>query len=266
MNHLARKNRCEWRVPAIPYYIEPHSTDFPSAATKPRRYHSCREPATQVTGSIMRSDDGSTTTKLAIPLGGCGLVVCSLLFISCTAVLGITALGATVDDSTPNKADSSNTGFSAGLAAETAATTPPVAKQPSDDPPAAPQTAYVDTAPATASVDGTSTPSTQNTARADQEPTATTVAPTEATTTEPPATTAAPTTTVIEPAADPPRTTAAPPQPRACNYDPCLPPAEDYDCVGGKGNGPAYTGQVRVIGADTYGLDSDGDGIGCEGK
>lgn len=47
-------------------------------------------------------------------------------------------------------------------------------------------------------------------------------------------------------------------------YDPCLPPASDYDCAGGSGNGPAYTGTVRVTGPDIYGLDRDGDGIGCE--
>jgi len=47
-------------------------------------------------------------------------------------------------------------------------------------------------------------------------------------------------------------------------YSPCLPPASDYDCAGGSGNGPAYTGPVRVTGVDIYGLDADGDGYGCE--
>ena len=47
-------------------------------------------------------------------------------------------------------------------------------------------------------------------------------------------------------------------------YDPCLPPASDYDCQGGSGNGPAYTGRVNVTGPDIYGLDRDGDGVGCE--
>lgn len=47
-------------------------------------------------------------------------------------------------------------------------------------------------------------------------------------------------------------------------YSPCLPPAYDYDCRGGSGNGPAYTGRVYVTGPDIYGLDRDGDGIGCE--
>lgn len=45
----------------------------------------------------------------------------------------------------------------------------------------------------------------------------------------------------------------------------CVPVASDVDCVGGGGNGPAYVkGPVLVIGRDIYGLDSDGDGIGCE--
>lgn len=47
-------------------------------------------------------------------------------------------------------------------------------------------------------------------------------------------------------------------------YTPCLPPASDYDCEGGSGDGPAYTGYVTVTGSDPYGLDSDGDGTGCE--
>lgn len=54
------------------------------------------------------------------------------------------------------------------------------------------------------------------------------------------------------------------PPPPACGYLPCLPPASDYDCVGGSGDGPAYTGTVEVIGVDEYGLDADGDGWGCE--
>jgi hypothetical protein len=40
----------------------------------------------------------------------------------------------------------------------------------------------------------------------------------------------------------------------------CLDPyASDYDCEGGSGNGPAYTGTVTVVGEDHYGLDSDSD-------
>lgn len=49
------------------------------------------------------------------------------------------------------------------------------------------------------------------------------------------------------------------------NYSGCLDPySPDYDCLGGSGDGPDYTGTVTVLGEDHYGLDSDGDGIGCE--
>ncbi|MFC6012981.1 hypothetical protein [Nocardia lasii] len=48
------------------------------------------------------------------------------------------------------------------------------------------------------------------------------------------------------------------------SYSPCLPIVSDVDCEGGSGNGPVYTGRVRVIGPDDYGLDRDGNGIGCE--
>ena len=45
----------------------------------------------------------------------------------------------------------------------------------------------------------------------------------------------------------------------------CLDPnASDYDCAGGSGDGPKYTGFVQVVGPDVFGLDSDGDGLGCE--
>ena len=48
-------------------------------------------------------------------------------------------------------------------------------------------------------------------------------------------------------------------------YDPCIPPGPDVDCAGGSGNGPRYVeGPIRVTGSDPYGLDRDGDGIGCE--
>ena len=49
------------------------------------------------------------------------------------------------------------------------------------------------------------------------------------------------------------------------NYSGCLSPtASDYDCEGGSGDGPEYTGTVSVTGEDHYGLDSDSDGVGCE--
>lgn len=49
-------------------------------------------------------------------------------------------------------------------------------------------------------------------------------------------------------------------------YSPCIPDlGTDVDCAGGSGNGPRYVqGPVRVTGSDPYGLDSDGDGWGCE--
>jgi hypothetical protein len=49
------------------------------------------------------------------------------------------------------------------------------------------------------------------------------------------------------------------------SYSGCLNPnASDYDCAGGSGNGPYYTGTVQVYGYDEFGLDRDGDGWGCE--
>jgi hypothetical protein len=60
------------------------------------------------------------------------------------------------------------------------------------------------------------------------------------------------------------------PEEEAVECDPsyegaCLDPnASDYDCAGGSGDGPEYTGPVTVIGEDHYGLDSDGDGSACE--
>lgn len=45
----------------------------------------------------------------------------------------------------------------------------------------------------------------------------------------------------------------------------CLDPNSiDYDCSGGSGDGPDYTGPVQVIGYDDFGLDRDGDGYACE--
>jgi resuscitation-promoting factor RpfB len=45
----------------------------------------------------------------------------------------------------------------------------------------------------------------------------------------------------------------------------CVPIASDVDCAGGSGNGPAYvSGPVTVVGYDIYGLDRDGNGVGCE--
>jgi hypothetical protein len=45
----------------------------------------------------------------------------------------------------------------------------------------------------------------------------------------------------------------------------CLNPSSpDYDCAGGSGDGPDYTGPVEVVGDDHFGLDRDGDGVACE--
>ena len=50
------------------------------------------------------------------------------------------------------------------------------------------------------------------------------------------------------------------------NYErQCLDPdSPDYDCEGGSGDGPDYTGPVTVVGDDHFGLDRDGDGQACE--
>ena len=59
----------------------------------------------------------------------------------------------------------------------------------------------------------------------------------------------------------------SPPPSRSCdpNYSGCLDPnAYDYDCLGGSGDGPRYTGPVRVLGDDHFDLDRDGDGIACD--
>ncbi|PXY21872.1 hypothetical protein BAY59_30915 [Prauserella coralliicola] len=45
----------------------------------------------------------------------------------------------------------------------------------------------------------------------------------------------------------------------------CVPIAQDVDCEGGSGDGPAYVrGPVIVVGDDVYRLDRDGDGMACE--
>jgi hypothetical protein len=118
-----------------------------------------------------------------------------------------------------------------------------------------------------------------------------------ATTTETTTTTTSPTTTVLAPTTTTPVTAAplavrsttvpktSPPTtqapqapipfagtpgagtPGGCSphYSPCVPIDSDVDCAGGSGNGPSYVqGPVTVIGSDVYGLDRDGNGIGCD--
>lgn len=88
----------------------------------------------------------------------------------------------------------------------------------------------------------------------------------------------APTNTPLPP---PPTNTPVPPPPAPTEPPPPPPPEQprchpsyegacldpncsDYDCAGGSGNGPCYTGRVRVVGPDVYDLDRDNDGWGCE--
>jgi micrococcal nuclease len=76
--------------------------------------------------------------------------------------------------------------------------------------------------------------------------------------------------TGVLPIATPPATPPTAPPPTAAKCHPsyegaCLDPnASDYDCAGGSGNGPLYTGVVKVVGPDVFRLDADGDGYGCE--
>jgi hypothetical protein len=45
----------------------------------------------------------------------------------------------------------------------------------------------------------------------------------------------------------------------------CLDPnSPDYDCEGGSGDGPDYTGTISVVGDDIHELDRDGDGTACD--
>ncbi|HEV7758439.1 MAG TPA: hypothetical protein VGO78_05605 [Acidimicrobiales bacterium] len=93
----------------------------------------------------------------------------------------------------------------------------------------------------------------------------TTTPPTTAPPTTAPPPTDPPTTAPPPPPPPPPPPAPAPPSNCNPNYSGCVPNASDVDCAGGSGNGPAYvSGPVQVIGSDPYGLDNDGDGVGCE--
>lgn len=87
------------------------------------------------------------------------------------------------------------------------------------------------------------------------------ISPTRPTATTRPTTTARPTTTTTQ------RSSGSSSGGAGCTpgYSPCIPPGPDVDCAGGSGNGPRYVqGPVRVTGSDPYGLDANGDGVGCE--
>ena len=72
----------------------------------------------------------------------------------------------------------------------------------------------------------------------------------------------------LPPEPDPPPPPEPEPEPAAdCHpdYGGCLDPnASDYDCEGGTGDGPKYTGTVESKGADPFDLDRDGDGTACD--
>ena len=126
--------------------------------------------------------------------------------------------------------------------------------------------------PTTTTTEAPTTTTARPTTTTTAPPTTTTTAPPTTTTTAPPTTTTAPPTTVPPTTAPPPPPTVAttqppPTQPSGCdpNYSGCVPIDSDVDCAGGSGNGPSYVaGPVQVIGSDVYGLDADGDGVGCE--
>ena len=84
----------------------------------------------------------------------------------------------------------------------------------------------------------------------------------------PTSTPAPPPPTPKPPPPPPTKTPVPPPPPQNCHpsYEgACLDPnCSDYDCAGGSGDGPCYTGRVRVVGPDVFRLDRDGDGWGCE--
>jgi hypothetical protein len=127
------------------------------------------------------------------------------------------------------------------------------------------------------------TPTTERQARTTVTAPATTTQPPTTTTSPPPTTTPPPPTTTPRPSVTaapraarqqvvpkPPPPPPPPPSSPTCHpsyQGECLPPdASDVDCAGGSGDGPvyAYTNDIRMVGPDDYGLDSDRDGYGCE--
>src|SRR4051794_775162 len=171
--------------------------------------------------------------------------------------VGQSTVAASSADTSP-RADaipaSSSSPATAPAPPSTAPATPPPTAAPTPPPTAAP------TPPPTAAP--TPPPTAAPTPPATAAPTPPTAAPTPPPT---PAPTPPPTTPPPPPA--PPATSAKPLASNGCdpNYSPCVPIDSDVDCASGKGNGPSYVqGPVQVIGSDIYGLDRDGDGIGCE--
>ena len=135
-------------------------------------------------------------------------------------------------------------GQATGAGADSASTTPPAAASTSTPAPAAP-------APTSKPEPTTKAPPASKPAPAPKP---------EPTTKAPPASKPAP-----APKPEPTTKASAAPACHPSYVGACLDPtAADYDCIGGSGNGPEYTGRVTVVGPDVFGLDHDGDGIGCE--
>ncbi len=135
--------------------------------------------------------------------------------------------------------------------------------------PAPPETA---TSTPSATLHSTNTPSPTATPSATNTGTPTLTATDTSTPTDTPTYTATPPATrTPRPTPRPTRTPAPPPPVQSGNCNPSYPDVclqdgiGDYDCAGGSGNGPNYVrGPFRVIPPDSFGLDRDKDGIGCE--
>lgn len=108
---------------------------------------------------------------------------------------------------------------------------------------------------------GISSPTTKIAAAAPSTPTATPTVTPSPTPTPTPAPTPSPT---LKPTPEPtPKPTPKPKPAAKCHrsYDPCLPIVSDLNCPDVRAMGKA---PVRVIGPDSYRLDRDKDGWGCE--
>ena len=126
------------------------------------------------------------------------------------------------------------------------------------------QDSGTETEPPTATADEAVEPANEDDATPVETPTdqpTETPVPPPPTNTQPP-----PPPTNTQPPPPPPTNTQPPPQACHPSYEGAclLIGAGDYDCAGGTGNGPNYTGRVTVVGPDKFDLDRDNDGIGCE--